>query len=801
MKEMVIKMSECLKVEEMMEGGERQNRWLTYPLSRLVINPFYKVPTTQNADNEFKFINTPNSINQQVTLSNNTNIPLNIGVCTPLATFKMGAILNDCITMYCSNENFNIVQKVDLTNWIQNEFYGNSGNYNPGEAIQSENGIKLVNDKDKNHKSVSIYKEFVNTVSIDLYKSPILRIKIADNTNRVSIKLRQSGEGFVDGVSVTLAENILGDGIFNFNIIDEVNEIAGWDKPNRAFIIEVTLSGYGEVNIDDMCFIDKKPELKDADQFETSWYPHKLPFSADYGDVMIKGKDYIYDEYCIIRSFLASFIKSNSKIVLCSAYQGEVEFCNNTLLFSRGKLKYGISLNKKIVSLSFYKNQNDMLSDSNKLSHPYEDGFLRFEVEDINSEVSIIIGFSKPEEGNNELQTRIIEVASTAKNSERIEQIAEMYNEYLETVPHPISFKIDKVPNTIGKNNLIADEIAVKESYYKAWLFLYQDILPPSPEIGFNYSQMACGKPSLWGYGDRQCPYTAAWESLIGLQFYSYIDSKLAMDCFKGFMSVVNPETGLIEGESLPAIRGRTAWVIYSNSKDKDFLMECYASIKKSLMWSFENPQWLFGGVPSTVKECDFMWSAMVDLDFTRKIAREIGFADEILYWDKVEKEQLQNCKDWFYETPNSMPFGYYHSDIKRRDRYHDFIEAAGLSVQCLDGDYSISMINGLKVGFNPEKFYCGLTGLKYPNNMLTWNGLILHGEKGMALKFIQASLRDVVLSGSFGEAIKQDSDGRVYCVGVLPSLFNAGLVIDAVLMMNGIRLVNGEPDTIDYDN
>lgn len=91
----------------------------------------------------------------------------------------------------------------------------------------------------------------------------------------------------------------------------------------------------------------------------------------------------------------------------------------------------------------------------------------------------------------------------------------------------------------------------MEEQYYKAWIFLASNVLDISPEAQYPFPQLCCGKPSLWGAGAHEAPYSAAWESLFAIQLYAQIDPDLAWEAFKGLMSLVDP-TGMLGEKVYP---------------------------------------------------------------------------------------------------------------------------------------------------------------------------------------------------------------------------------------------------------
>lgn len=141
-------------------------------------------------------------------------------------------------------------------------------------------------------------------------------------------------------------------------------------------------------------------------------------------------------------------------------------------------------------------------------------------------------------------------------------------------VPQLDSFSLQRI-ETKGVTSAM-----IERAYYAAWIFLASNILQKSPESGYEYTQFACGKPSLWGQGAPEAPYSASWESLIAMQLYASIYPEQAWDAFKGLMSLVD-DTGMLAGESLPSRKAQTAFILYEATGNKQLLSDVYPALKK----------------------------------------------------------------------------------------------------------------------------------------------------------------------------------------------------------------------------
>ncbi len=150
------------------------------------------------------------------------------------------------------------------------------------------------------------------------------------------------------------------------------------------------------------------------------------------------------------------------------------------------------------------------------------------------------------------------------------------WNRLLGTLPHPLDFEL----RLVDAKGVTPD--AIRRMYYKAWVFLLQDTLPPMPENGYPYPQVCCGKPSLWAEGHPKSRPSAQWESMIGMQFLSWVDPEAAWRSFEGMMTLVD-ENGILGGEGLPSRHVQTAWTVYCATGDTARLRNVYPALKRML--------------------------------------------------------------------------------------------------------------------------------------------------------------------------------------------------------------------------
>jgi hypothetical protein len=208
------------------------------------------------------------------------------------------------------------------------------------------------------------------------------------------------------------------------------------------------------------------------------------------------------------------------------------------------------------------------------------------------------------------------------------------WNKLLAQVPRPTDTSVHLL-----KRDMVTPD-AIRRTYYRAWVFLLSNILPPMPENGFRYPQVGCGKPSLWEAGHPRAYNSAQWESIIAMQFVAWADPKTAWDAYEGMLSLVDKD-GSMGGECLPAHHANTAWVLYSLTGDKARLKRNYPDIKRWLLWKAENPRWIIGAHDPgpQAKSAEFVSHALLDMTYISRIAGVLGMPDEQSMWTEQIKK------------------------------------------------------------------------------------------------------------------------------------------------------------------
>jgi hypothetical protein len=366
----------------------------------------------------------------------------------------------------------------------------------------------------------------------------------------------------------------------------------------------------------------------------------------------------------------------------------------------------------------------------------------------------------------------------------------------LRRVPAPQKWGIE---GSVGSGVTVAQH---RRAYYAAWTFIIQDVVRKLPESSFAYDQLMTGKPSLWNEGDPRAPGTAQWDSLLGYQWLCYVDCNAAWSAFAGLMSLVDKD-GAIAGESLPARKAQTAWILYSRTHDRALLQRLYPVIRKNLLWEEENPRWIYGDHNiADEKDLEFTASWIYDVDFANLICAELGDSSDAQMWRSKQTQMAENSATWFFSDPTQIHQYFFTKDKRfsrddrvepRKESFSAYITQA-LAIRQFSPDIEARLVSYFNQGFRPGKSGLGFENYKYPDVNFTAYGLIDAKQNSQAVLFIAGVLRESIQVGTFAEAINKTPAAD----GVQESLFSPLNIIEFTWLLNGCRYDNGSPVYID---
>lgn len=273
------------------------------------------------------------------------------------------------------------------------------------------------------------------------------------------------------------------------------------------------------------------------------------------------------------------------------------------------------------------------------------------------SSIGLAVGYANREEGEEQAIIRALNGVGLGEASTTITAHYNSRKTYWDNL-------LSKVPVSsewgLESSFVYHSEVVTPEKhrilYYAAWTHLICNILAPTTETGYAFTQQALGKPSRQCAGAAMTPPNNSWEGLLQIQDLMYINPSIAWSGMEGFMSMVDAN-GFLSGEVLPVRMGQTLWMIHNISPDLSRLGALYPALKRHLEWKFEHPRWIYESTDvENEVDSEFMISVMNDTQYMIKICELLGneYATEISYWQELYAFNLKNYADWMFCDPLS---------------------------------------------------------------------------------------------------------------------------------------------------
>lgn len=563
----------------------------------------------------------------------------------------------------------------------------------------------------------------------------------------------------------------------------------------RDLILSVILPG-SEVVLDELRFVAAiDPADCGALDHETDWTPGGLAVDAGYAGGRVHGRDVFVDHDSVLRELEldAPFDADRPLTVIGRHVAIPVQdVANGTVTMVAPDWCAVVAIPDGGV-IRYYTDESELtggsegspvpLSPVGVWAVPLAAGALRYRIG---------VGVTPDDPMR---AAALAQAAAGADAAERQSHWLAHWDGLLAGVPHPTNFAVQ------GVDPVDVDPQTVRAEYYRAYAGLYSNVLPPQPETGFAFPTVATGKASMWNFGAPGARSAAAWETFVAIQFLGYADADLAWSCFTGLMSLVDAE-GSLAGESLPSRKAQTAWVLYSLTGDRAALGGAYPGLRRLLEWQAEHPRWVYGTYDQPgEQDAEFLSSLIVDLGFGARIATELGLeADRELYL-RLRDELRRDFEQHAFAGPNRRAVQHWFPDdpdATMRGGADGFglQVAMGLAVPGL-ADWQVrALLDRFDAQFDPADQLAGFDFVKHPNVGYTVAGLLAHDRPEQAQALVNAMLRDVIRSGSFAEVYDR-GPGRPRPWGVRPSIFGMTQVIDAVWLNNGLQMDAGTPTPV----
>lgn len=618
-------------------------------------------------------------------------------------------------------------------------------------------------------------------VTVDLDETPYIVLQVAGTEGQWALKLNDGSSP----VDVSLEMGAWGPGTYTY----DVKSATGWSgkKAFRVLLFAVGAVG-SSTTFSGLRFVGTRANAPQLSDTTFAWAPHALESSAAFSSpkAQITSTLFMTDD-----SAVAQVVKLTEGGPQTLVLTGQFLHANvswdakrNAVVIRSDHYSARISLGRKARWLGACDSWPGLLAGTPQTK--LKSGVWAVAVDGVNAGEEVIIearfapeGQSLPE-ATPDLSAAGIAQALASRKAD--------WDERLASVPQPLDFALARVdakgttPETI------------RRMYYKAWTFLLSDTIPEMPENRYPYPQVACGKPSLWAEGHPKSRPSAQWESMIGMQFLTWADPETAWNSFEGMMTLVD-ENGMMAGEGLPSRHVQTAWMLYSATGDSKRLKKVYPALKRMLLWKISDPRWVFKELTSpTSKDFEFVAHALLDAGFAVRIAKVLNMPQEEKLWQAQIEALAANADKWFWDDNGSGPYEIYEAATNKRGAIHSpwNLQAIALPKGLLTPAHEKSNLDVFRSMILPNAPFAGTVLCKHPSYQLTMLGVWRHGLIEDAAVMAEAIMREITLAGEFAECYTFTFPPKTE--GVTPSLFGVCNIIDGALWRNGVIVGEGLP-------
>ncbi len=740
---------------DLRETGRDQRRWLSLPASRIVVNPFNG--TTNLTPRQY---------------STGPQLPLNLGYYSADHADDLPSVLGVHRRSAAGPGSIAVA-------W-RDEFDRLDPAWSVGEYIDAvaDHGLSLTLRRD----APQYWGAIRRSIEIDLDATPWLEVAVESVADAWGLRVSRDG-----GPEVVVQPDGKATGTFSVDLagctgwsgvarVEIAVRVAVWDKPVRISYLRI---------------LAVSPALLGAAEQEVQWMPHALPWRVRYADGSeVAGSDLLADVDTVLRAgTVAPGRGDDDGWAMTGRFSGAASWDPGAGVMTvvSGRFAYAVGFSTAVAvagEVGFHQTLPELLAGTGRTATPPAEGFWSVPVRLGAGPFAVAVGFATLADGGAAAARARVDAALAAGDGGAVEaRQRRFWDDLLRRVPRPRSCAIRGVP----RKDVTAAE--VRSTYYKAWVFLAADVLPPMPEAGFAYPQLATGKPSLYVEGPAGAAATAAWESLLAMQHYAHLDPDTAWSAYRGLMSLVGPD-GVLGGEGLPSRKAQTAAVLHELTGDTEALRATYPALRRHLLWAEADPRWIFkDNTPAGQKDAQFVASVLIDMAHARDLAAVLGDTADVAMWDAHRAATFADYRRWFWPTATADPV-----EMVRPGTTDDADPGNILWIGCglhldlwpADSPELSGLLRRFLDTYRPGSTFAGFVQPKYPDISYTVRGLLEHGLWTQARGLANCALRDVVRAHQFAETYDGDDPPRGH--GVRPSCFGAGLVIDVVWLNNSDR-------------
>ncbi|MET9022498.1 hypothetical protein ABZV93_21210 [Actinopolymorpha sp. NPDC004070] len=748
------------RTELLAVSGPGQPRWLSVPMSRIVVNPY-----------DF------NQASSEVEQNSGPELPLSVGYYAHNQAVRVPSLLSLYVRPAGEPD-----PKPPATVFAD-DFDDLSPRWSaePGVEATVANSRLTMTLPDA---APNPWGALSRTLTVDVDAYPVVTVDVTSVAGAWALKVNEGGAP----VDTVLQGDTTATGAFSYDL----RRITGWSG-TRTFTLRLFVVQKNAPLVVDRITVQEEPTswLEPANDFSTTWRPQALEFSADYASGgSVQGRDQFHDATSLTRVLAVRDVAGDGRaLMLAGRFTGDAALDGRGVLTVRGEaFSYSVTVGRG-ARVRYYANETDLRAGGPELGGPPPSGCWGVAVPA--RDLTIGVGFAYAGEGSARSAQRALDAARPDAADRDHARWTAYWDAELARVPRPRDFTLPGVP-AFG---ISPDDVAA--TYYRAWHFLAANTLPEAPEVGYHHPQVATGKPSMWNYGADGARPSASWDSLLGIQYLGYLRPDVAWASFEGLMSLVDAD-GKLGGESLPSRKAQTAWMLYAVTGDRARLAGIYADLRRYLLWAQDNPRWIFGDhdIPDE-RDAEFVVSLIVDFGYAERIATVVGETGDVAFWRTRKEGLTRDYGNWFFPAGGPSPtLQYHYVEGSHADSPGNTLwVCTGLHLPELTARQRDLLASRFRAAFSPEATLAGFgfPDVKAPDVTFTTYGLLDNGMTTEADVFVQANVRDIVRAGSFAE-VYDDPPGGPVGTGVRPSMFGAVNLVDFVWLRNGYRADEGTP-------
>ncbi len=635
------------------------------------------------------------------------------------------------------------------------------------------------------------YGSLSREVTVDLEQTPFLVIQAAGGSGGWALKANDGTQA----VDTSLVHDTSQSGTFAV----DVAAATGWRGLKTFRVVLFAVGGAGKTaGLSRLQFFGR-PASSRLLPGSTTWFPHQIITGAASaeGALSVQSTTALLDQNTVAQRLTVKRVPrpGSARLLLTGQFtSGSVRWdaARRVLLLQGEHFRAALACSRPARWLGVRASGLEWAAgeDNSGASSGPASGVWALALDNLRAGEQVVVAARfKPTASAASTWSAASKMASPARFAAQLRLQERAWNRRLQSVPRPLDFAI----RAVEPRGVSAAE--VRRAYYTAWAFLLCNSLPPLPENGFAFPQQATGKPSLWSEGDPRARASAQWDSLLAMQAMALADPASTWDAFEGMMSLVRPD-GSMSGEGLPSCHARTAWILYQQTGDGRRLRRLYPAIKRLLLWKAANPRWIFHGSTSPdSKDQEFVVHALVDTGFAARIATALRMPAEVQLWREQRRTLAASLHKWFWQGEGGPPYRIYLAASGQRAGPDEpwNLQALALPPELLQPWARASLLRLFEATFSREVPFLVPNLSRFPNFELVRRGLWQGGDAARADALADAAMRDVTLAGEFAEFYGQNAWPPTP-MGVWPSAFGARHIIDGVLWHNGVIADEGLP-------